>query len=159
MKLLMTIFSAAAVAMSAMVPVHAGLMQAPVVSPSSNIVKVQGTDYSGVPGRDWRRGARGEHARKRVVRRGDGYYWRGHRGIRHYRPGYRRHGDWWFPAAAFLGGAILGNVIGSQPRVVHRLSNAHVAWCYDRYRSYRVSDNTLQLYNGPRRQCNSPYWP
>ena len=36
--------------------------------------------------------------------------------------------------------------------------SAHVQWCYDRYRSYRASDNTFQPYNGPRQQCYSPYW-
>ena len=36
-------------------------------------------------------------------------------------------------------------------------NSAHVAWCYDRYRSYRAWDNTFQPYNGPRRQCWSPY--
>ncbi|MEL6752297.1 MAG: BA14K family protein, partial [Pseudomonadota bacterium] len=25
--------------------------------------------------------------------------------------------------------------------------------CAQRYRSYRASDNTFQLYKGPRRQC------
>ncbi|WP_269929792.1 BA14K family protein [Aminobacter sp. HY435] len=47
-----------------------------------------------------------------------------------------------------------------QPRRVYRpgrLSSAHVQWCYDRYRSYRAWDNTFQPYNGPRRQCWSPY--
>lgn len=46
-----------------------------------------------------------------------------------------------------------------EPRRIHRyrLSQAHVDWCYARYRSYRASDNTFQPYNGPRRQCLSPY--
>ncbi len=35
--------------------------------------------------------------------------------------------------------------------------SAHVAWCYNRYRSYRAWDNTFQPYHGPRRQCWSPY--
>lgn len=44
-------------------------------------------------------------------------------------------------------------------RRYHRgLPAAHVAWCYDRYRSYRVSDNTFQPYHGWRRHCRSPYW-
>ncbi|KQZ81430.1 hypothetical protein ASD64_10625 [Mesorhizobium sp. Root157] len=38
-----------------------------------------------------------------------------------------------------------------------RIGNAHVIWCYSRYRSYRAYDNTFQPYNGPRRQCWSPY--
>ncbi|MCP4129056.1 MAG: BA14K family protein, partial [Gammaproteobacteria bacterium] len=36
--------------------------------------------------------------------------------------------------------------------------NAHLDWCYNRYRSYRDRDNTFQPYNGPRRQCISPYY-
>jgi hypothetical protein len=45
------------------------------------------------------------------------------------------------------------------PRRVYRSgTNAHVAWCYDRYRSYRAYDNTYQPYNGPRRECISPYY-
>ena len=81
--------------------------------------------------------------------------WRGHRGYRYHRPGYRRHSDgWWYPLAAFGVGAIIGGAIASQPRAY---GNAHVEWCYDRYRSYRASDNTFQPYNGPRQQCNSPY--
>jgi hypothetical protein len=35
--------------------------------------------------------------------------------------------------------------------------DAHVRWCYARYRSYRAWDNTFQPYVGPRRQCYSPY--
>lgn len=44
-------------------------------------------------------------------------------------------------------------------RVVRRarMSEAHVNWCYNRYRSYRAYDNTYQPYGGPRRQCYSPY--
>ena len=45
------------------------------------------------------------------------------------------------------------------PRRIYRSgTNAHVAWCYDRYRSYRAYDNTYQPYNGPRRECISPYY-
>ena len=90
-------------------------------------------------------------------------HWRGHRGVRHRRPGYRRHADGrWYPLAAFGLGAIIGGAIASQPpaRPVYRqrvLSNAHVQWCYNKYRSYRAADNTFQPYNGPRRHCLSPY--
>ncbi|ASY63530.1 immunoreactive 14 kDa protein BA14k [Sinorhizobium sojae CCBAU 05684] len=35
--------------------------------------------------------------------------------------------------------------------------NAHVRWCFARYRSYRAYDNTFQPYYGPRRPCVSPY--
>jgi len=44
------------------------------------------------------------------------------------------------------------------PRHAYRLPAAHVRWCHNRYRSYRVSDNTFQPYHGPRRQCRSPYF-
>ncbi|MGF7006915.1 BA14K family protein [Aminobacter sp. BE322] len=100
--------------------------------------------------------------RYRIVRRGDIYYMNGHRGYRDYRPGYRRYNDWWFPAGAFIAGAIIGGAL-SQPRYVaprygvRAYGDAHVQWCYDRYRSYRAWDNTYQPYNGPRRQCYSPY--
>ncbi len=44
------------------------------------------------------------------------------------------------------------------PRYVRRLPSAHVQWCYNRYRSYRHSDNTFQPYHGPRKACVSPYF-
>lgn len=39
----------------------------------------------------------------------------------------------------------------------YRLNDAHVAWCYDRWRSYRAWDNSYQPEHGRRRQCWSPY--
>lgn len=87
-----------------------------------------------------------------------------HRGYRDYRPGYRRYNDFWFPAGAFVAGALIGSAIANQPTYAPPAyaapaygNNAHVQWCYDRYRSYRASDNTFQPYNGPRQQCRSPY--
>jgi hypothetical protein len=44
------------------------------------------------------------------------------------------------------------------PRRANRLPRAHVAWCFDRYRSYDVYSNSFQPNYGPRRQCRSPYW-
>lgn len=41
---------------------------------------------------------------------------------------------------------------------LYALPVAHVRWCSERYRSYRVSDNTFQPYQGPRKACRSPYW-
>lgn len=103
------------------------------------------------------RGDRGWQGNRNEAR-GD-MYWRGHRGYRDHRPGYRRHGDFWFPPAAFIAGAILGGALNAQePPVRYRpRGNDHVTWCFNRYRSYRASDNTYQPYNGPRRQCQSPY--
>jgi hypothetical protein len=93
---------------------------------------------------------------RREFRRDRDYGWyRGHRGYRYYRPGYREYNGFWFPAAAFLTGAIIGGAIANQPSVSS--GSAHEQWCYNRYRSYRAYDNTYQPYNGPRRQCYSPY--
>lgn len=93
-------------------------------------------------------------SRRGYYRDGDVRYYNGHRGYRHDRPGYRYHRGWWFPLAAFGAGAVIGGAL-AQPPV--RYGNRHVEWCYDRYRSYRAYDNTYQPYNGPRRQCYSPY--
>ncbi|MBL8582505.1 MAG: BA14K family protein [Rhizobiaceae bacterium] len=101
--------------------------------------------------REWRRDAWRHDDRR-------GWY-NGHRGYPYYRPGYRRYGDFWYPAAAFIAGAVIAGALADDnpPNVVYRGNNAHIRWCYDRYRSYRASDNTFQPYNGPRRQCYSPY--
>ena len=94
-------------------------------------------------------------------------YYRGYRGYHNHRPGYRYHDGYWYPLAAFAAGAIIGGAIASQPPVTtyqpgysgsrYAYSGSHYAWCENRYRSYRVYDNTYQPYNGPRRQCISPY--
>lgn len=99
-------------------------------------------------------------------RRNDGFrmsngnpYYHGHRGYRNRRNGYRYYNGYWFPAAAFLGGVIIGNAI-TGPRPIYRYDDwyrLHVQWCDAHYRSYRVSDDTFQPYHGPRRRCNSPY--
>lgn len=84
----------------------------------------------------------------------DGYYYNGYRGFRHSRRGYREHNGWWFPAAAFVAGALITGAINSDRA---SSGSSHVDWCYDHYRSYRASDNTYQPTRGMRRQCNSPY--
>lgn len=107
-----------------------------------------------------RREARREFRQdRREWRRDNRYsYYRGHRGYRDYRPGYRQYNGFWFPAAAFITGAIVGGAIAGDSGVrVRNYGSAHVNWCADRYRSYRASDNTFQPYNGPRRTCISPY--
>lgn len=95
------------------------------------------------------------------------YYRDRYDGDRYYRR-HRRGPD----AGAIIGGLALGAIIGgalAQPRYTPRYApryyaprryvggNAHVNWCYARYRSYRAYDNTFQPYYGPRQQCYSPY--
>ena len=91
---------------------------------------------------------------RRDYRRDNYSYYRGHRGYRYYRPGYREYNGYWFPLAAFATGALIGGAI-AQPPVGY--GGSHVEWCANRYRSYRAYDNTYQPYSGPRRQCVSPY--
>lgn len=75
--------------------------------------------------------------------------WRGHRGYRVQRRGYKRHVDgFWYPPSAF--------VIKVRPGV-RASGNRHVRWCVNNYRSYRVSDNTWKPRGAPRRMCRSPY--
>ncbi|MCA0048734.1 BA14K family protein [Mesorhizobium sp. B283B1A] len=116
-------------------------------------------DVQTVQYREWRRNRSFDRnfSRNRSFSRNGGMYWNGHRGYREYRRGYRRHGDYWFPLAAFATGALItGAIANSENNRVYR-GNAHVQWCYDRYKSYRASDNTFQPYNGPRQECRSPY--
>lgn len=130
-------------------PVTAAPLFAPKVSESSENI------HNAQSGPDWRRGGnrvdnRMERRQGRFERRGGNAYYNGHRGYDQPRRGYRQHNGVWFPAAAFIAGAVIGGAINNQPRAS---GNAHIAWCNDRYRSYRASDNTFQPYNGPRRQC------
>jgi Ni/Co efflux regulator RcnB len=109
---------------------------------------------------DHRRGVeRRGHARRGFERRGRWGYFNGYRGHREYRRGYRQHNGWWFPPSAFIAGAIIGGALANQPvvRAPVQLSAGHVRWCQNRWRSYRVTDNTYQPYNGPRQVCVSPY--
>lgn len=161
-------------------PALAMPMAAPATSPSAIInVQADGSSPNISPGPGWDRGWNRDNRRwdrrdrnwdrrwdrrdrnwdRRIERRGGHAYWRGHRGYREHRPGYRRHGDFWFPLAAFATGAIIGGALANDrpPPRVYR-GDAHVRWCYERYRSYRAYDNTFQPYNGPRRQCISPYY-
>ena len=138
-------------AATAAVPANAAPMFVPQASPaSSGVQTVAERDFRWRHGGHWRGG-------QRFSRNDSGMWWNGHRGYREYRRGYRRHGDYWFPLAAFATGALItGAIVNSENNRVYR-GNSHVQWCYDRYRSYRASDNTFQPYNGPRQQCVSPY--
>lgn len=140
-----------ALSLSFAVPVTPALavpfLPVPVQMGQSDVTNVQADQ------RIIRRKGRRDDRRDRFERRGSRAFYRGHPGYRYKRPGYRRYNGWWFPPAAFITGAIIGNTL-SQPA---RSGNRHVQWCYERYRSYRASDNTFQPYEGPRRQCYSPY--
>jgi hypothetical protein len=61
-------------------------------------------------------------------------------------------------ALGIIGGLIIGGAIANSNNRSRNRDRSHVDWCYDRYRSYRASDNTFQPYRGGRRQCNSPYY-
>lgn len=101
-------------------------------------------------GGDWR--GRDRNWRGKDWRGRDDWRWR-------QRPHYR--GDYWGGSGVYFGlGLGVPTYRYVEPRRYYRtqrLSSAHVQWCYDRYRSYRASDNTFQPYNGPRQQCYSPY--
>ncbi|MBX9457182.1 MAG: BA14K family protein [Rhizobium sp.] len=88
-----------------------------------------------------------ETVAKIVIKRGN---WRGHRGHRAARPGYRRHTDgFWYPRAAFT--------VRVAPGVRVKFGPRHSRWCRDRYQTYRASDNTYVVRSGVRRACRSPF--
>ncbi|MBZ9774878.1 BA14K family protein [Mesorhizobium sp. CO1-1-8] len=124
-----------------------------VPQPQVAVPDVQTVQY-----REWRKDRYNRNfSRDRSFSRNRGAYWNGHRGYREYRRGYRRHGDYWFPLAAFATGALItGAIINNENNRVYG-GNSHVQWCYDHYRSYRASDNTFQPNYGPRKECRSPY--
>ncbi len=168
MKKLMSSICALAMfaTMGAIVPASAQPLPIPqnlgTVSANGPVTNVQYNwdrpNPSGYNSRRWDR--RSDRRFDRRMDRRDRYsYYRGHRGYRDYRPGYRRHNGFWFPAGAFITGAIVGGAIasGNSGVRVRNYGSAHVDWCSSQYRSYRASDNTFQPYNGGRRTCMSPY--
>lgn len=135
---------AASFAIASVLPLNAAPVYVPksVSAPAANTAggNVEQVQYR------WRRG-------------GPGFY-RGYRGYRGPRAGYRYYNGWWFPAGAFIAGAVIGSALAEPPiryKPRNYGGNAHVEWCYNRYRSYRAYDNTYQPYEGPRRECYSPY--
>lgn len=126
------------------------------ISVTPNVETVQYRRYGGYHG-----GPRFHGAPRGYYRHGGYHYYNGYRGYGYYRPGYRRYGEWWYPGAAFAAGALIGGAIAAQPGPVYAApapgGDGHVQWCMQTYRSYRVSDNTFQPYNGPRQECVSPY--
>ncbi|MGV8936352.1 MAG: BA14K family protein [Allorhizobium sp.] len=130
----------AAVVLTSFLPTQAMVLRAPapVAAVQSDVVAV---DYYG-------------------RRHGGPGYYRGHRGYRHERPGYRQHNGLWFPLGAFAAGAVIGGAL-SQPAPVRRgagINPRHYDWCNARYRSYDSRSNTFQPNYGSRRPCLSPYY-
>lgn len=53
-----------------------------------------------------------------------------------------------------------GAISRDEPPLSASLDPAHADWCFARYRSYRVEDDSYQPYGGgPRQQCKSPWTP
>ncbi|WP_411033188.1 BA14K family protein [Shinella sp. BYT-45] len=151
--------------------VPAGAMPLPVakVQPVEAATDVLRVDHRPYVRRHWRG--------HRHWRHHEGRRWHGHRAYRDWyggrpsyrhgwyggRPGYRyghrryRHRDnSWVPLAIMgMGAAMMGSAIANDR--AYAGGGSHVQWCANRYRSYRAYDNTFQPYNGPRRQCYSPY--
>lgn len=142
---------ASILAVTSMVPA-----QAQIIRPVAPIAAA--TDATNVQYRERRYDRRDRYDRYERAR-----YWNGHRGYRERRAGYRYRNGYWYPLAAFAAGAIIGGAI-AQPRAVPvapraaGLNPRHYSWCQARYRSYDSRSNTFQPYNGPRRQCLSPYY-
>jgi BA14K-like protein len=80
----------------------------------------------------------------------DGFY------PRHYRPRHHRNG---FSFELQFGQPH----VYYRPRVIHRpqpvihLTQAHVNWCYSRYRTYDHRSNSFVIRHGQRAYCVSPY--
>jgi hypothetical protein len=86
-------------------------------------------------------------------------YYQGYRGFRDRRAGWRYYRGYYFPPDAFVDRRYTGSVYRDRDyrRSYRGVSRAHVEWCYDRYRSYRASDNTYAPRIGVRAECISPY--
>ncbi|MDR6754993.1 hypothetical protein J2Y48_000266 [Mycoplana sp. BE70] len=85
--------------------------------------------------------------------RGGGRYYRGFLGSRFYRDGYFRYRDgYWYPRSAFTTGELLGDVTVGPGAPIYGMTTEQ--WCANRYRSYRLADNTyLPRTGGPRVPC------
>lgn len=81
-------------------------------------------------------------------------YYNSFPGLGYYQPGYQFYNGYWFPQQAFVVTAPTSRYVGSYSSV---RSEDHVQWCLQRYRSYRVSDDTFQPYVGPRQLCIAPF--
>ena len=154
--------------LAAIVPASAAplMLQKPAIeiSGANSLVEVQYRQnkrfYNHREYREQLRDNRRGDNRRGFYRHNNRGYYNGHRGYRDQRRGYRQHNGYWFPPAAFALGAIIGGALNNtNPGVRPGSTNPqHVSWCNAKYRSYDVRSNTFQPYNGPRRECRSPYY-
>ncbi|MBU4529139.1 MAG: BA14K family protein [Hoeflea sp.] len=163
LKTIMKTIVSASFCLAAIAPASAApmIVQKPAIeiTSASGLVEVQYRE------RRYDRNSRRDFRDRRDDRRGfyrhnnRGYY-NGHRGYREQRRGYRQYNGYWFPPAAFALGAIIGGALNNNNVIVRPGSTnpQHVRWCNAKYRSYDVRSNTFQPYNGPRRECRSPYY-
>ncbi|OLP59938.1 hypothetical protein BJF93_10095 [Xaviernesmea oryzae] len=157
MKKILALIMSAAMALPVALPAQA-MPRAPiaVAQDTSDVIQVD-NHRRWRPHHGYHRGWRGDHGWRHDGRR----HWRGDRGWYRDRSYYRhRDRSWGIPLGALAAGAIIGGAIAAPPpprRIYRSAGNAHVNWCYARYRSYRAYDNTFQPNYGPRRQCYSPY--
>lgn len=147
--------SACAAAFALVVGASSPGVAAPRVAPvtaiaSQNFFQVQGWGDRGRWTRGGPRFGGRSFGRPHFGNRQGAFFYNGHRGFRDRRAGYRFYNGWWFPPAAFAMTILPGPVASDG-------ADAHVQWCYDRWRSYRAWDNSYQPNNGPRRRCVSPY--
>lgn len=159
MKKIATVIVALATGFTGIAPAHAFPGILAISTPQATM-----PDVEQVRDRRWIRRGHDRYSwnRRDWDRRGwDRRGWRGDYRRGHYRH-WRYDNDYYHNnyAGAIIGGlaagAILGGVLNA-PRRYYYAGNSHTSWCYNRYRSYRASDNTYQPYYGARRQCVSPY--
>lgn len=131
-KTLSTVVISAAIGLTSMVSANAVPMSGIALPPAHDVEQVQYRNRHG----------------------GNGWY-RGHRGYRDYRPGYRRHGNYWYPLAAFGAGALIGGALAAPSRPSY--GSRHVQWCSERYRTYDPASDTYVPSVGVRARCVSPY--
>jgi hypothetical protein len=119
-------------ALSGVAPANAFPAMGPSAFQNSDIVQVRDDHHHN--NNNWRRhgGRGGNYSHDR------GYY------------GHDHHGNGGAIIGGLAAGAIIGGIIaGSRSNA----GSSHAQSCYNRYRSYRASDNTYQPNSGPRVQC------
>lgn len=159
MKTLSKLAVAAVVALATIIPAKAAplaLSQPAVPSAERLFVPVNGSQHYG--SRENQTPIYGVNRFARDYRGKRGYY-NGHRGYRYARKGYRHHRGYYYPRSAFSFELRIAPRV-HRPRYVeprYNAVNSHVSWCANRYRTYRVSDNTYIPRVGHRAYCQSPF--